>query len=111
MPVRSHPFSEFGTVLADAGQFRRVVDTVAQYLHGGVGMRGRTGRHGLPWHTIAGGMLRNTELRAPTTASRPIVTPGPTNTSVATQAPSSTRTARSRRGKSGWPASWSAAHR
>ena len=62
--------------------------------------RGLTGRQGLPWHTMAGGRLRNTELRAPTTASRPTVTPGPTNTSVATQAPSSMRTARSRRGKS-----------
>ncbi|CAG9204850.1 hypothetical protein BVI2075_350025 [Burkholderia vietnamiensis] len=59
-----------------------------------------TGRQGLPTQTIPSGKSENTELRAPTNAPRPMVTPGATNTSAAIHACSSTRIDRPRMAKS-----------
>jgi hypothetical protein len=50
------------------------------------GSRGRKGWAGVPRQSIISGKSENTPLRAPTTVPRPIVTPGATKTSVASQA-------------------------
>src|SRR5262245_48207636 len=56
----------------------------------GSNVRSLIGRAGLPTHTFHAGKSPNTFDRAPTTVPAPIVTPGPTNTSVAIQASSPT---------------------
>ena len=86
MPTGSKPCGHFAGVFADASQFRREIERIQKNFHTETVSLFLTGTQGCPMQTIPAGISLKTELRAPITAPSPIVTPGATKTSAASQA-------------------------